>query len=250
MNNLKLNALIVESNQESGKNLEELILSFPDISLVKRVANSEEALLTILNYTPDIIFLEFPAPGKSGKQLIRFIKAQLPSTIIILISSSKEYASDAIHHEIFNYLLKPVTPEELKKVIHKALTHRQSNLQNRINQLLNQTPEETKLRFQTVRGYVFVDPDEIIYCKADGPYTEFIPTNGQTFSCPISLTKIEQILSPLNFLRISRSNLINMRYLRKIFKDSNSVSLSVDGKEYLVKGSRSQIRNLLKSDNE
>jgi DNA-binding LytR/AlgR family response regulator len=228
-----------------------LLKSDSQISLVESASDSDEALLKIVNYTPDLILLEYPVMGKTGNELIGFIKTRFTDATLVFVSKNKDYAAEAIRHEAFNFILKPVSGKKLEKIIEKVLIAKRSNIQTRINQvIIAKTPEETKFRFQTPRGYVFVDPDEIIYCRANGYYSEFILTGDRMLSCMITLAKLETLLRQFDFLRVSRSNLINPKYLRKIYRESNSVVLLAQGKEYEVKGSKPILRNLINSDNE
>ncbi len=227
-----------------------LLKSDSQISLVESASDSDEALMKIINFTPDLILLEYPVVGKTGNDFIGFVKTRFEDATMVFVSKNKDYAAEAIRHEIFNYVLKPVSTKKLKAVVEKVIIAKQTSMQTIINQVIAKTSDETKFRFQTPRGYVFAEPDEIIYCRAEGYYSEFILTGERILLCMITLKKLEKVLNQFNFVRVGRSNLINPKYLRKIYRESNLLILFAEGKEYEVKGAKPGIRNLINSDNE
>lgn len=70
----------------------------------------------------------------------------------------------------------------------------------------------------------FVNVDDIICCLADDVYTH-IQLKDKTITASKTLGAFESILEGHSFFRISRSNLINTRYVSTFFKDKNQVLL-------------------------
>ena len=250
MGKQNISVLVVESDPESLKNTIELLQKNSLVSNIESVADSNQALLKMIDCYPDIVLLEYPAIGNSGTQLIKFIQLKLPETTIVFVSKTKEYAANAIHIEIFNYLLNPIVKSELEKVIANVSLCKQTNYQTRINQIIEKIPDDTRLKLQTSKGYLIVAPEEILYCKADGFYSELHLTNDRVELSYQSLSKLDEILGQYNFFRASRSIYINMKYIRKIYRNTNTIVLSREGKEYEVKGSRNHIKNLSQFDSD
>jgi len=248
MGKQNISVLVVESEPESLKHVIELLLENSMVSNIESATDSDQALLKVIDCAPDIVLLEYPETGNSGKQLIKFIQTKLTETTIIFISKTKEYAANAIHLEIFNYLLKPVSKDELDKVITNVNLYKQTNIQTRISKIIEKIPDDTRLKLQTSKGYLIVAPEEILYCKADGIYSELHLTNDQIELSYQTLSKLDEILGQYNFFRASRSIYINLKYIRKIYRNTNTIVLSREGKEYEVKGSRNHIKNLSQFD--
>ena len=240
--------LIVESDSESLKHIIELLHVNPLVSDIDIAVDSDQALLKIISKSPDIVFMEYPTKGKSGNELIRYIMAKLTETTIVFVSRTKEYAANAIHNGVFNYLLKPVSKEQLKKVLENIRLIKQTSNQARINEIIEKNQEEIRFKFQTTKGYVIVAPEEILFCKADGFYTELQLTGNRVELSYLFLSQLEEMLQKFNFLRASRTYLINLKYIRKIHRATNTIILSFNGEEFEVKGSKPQIRNLCKFD--
>jgi two-component system LytT family response regulator len=250
MNINGLNILLIDTESSSVNHLRELLEIYPLISNIDNVPDFDLALLKIIHRSPDIVFIEYPLHGIGGNEFIKFIKTKLPETIIVFVSDSKMHAAAAIRSGIFNFLLKPVGQSDFENVMNKILLIKKISNKEKINQIIEETPKDIRLRLQTTRGYLLINPEEIIYCKADGVYTEMFFINKRVELSYLFLSKVEEILKPYNFIKVSRSFIINMRFLRKIFRDNNTVILSVNGKEYEIKGSKQSIRILSKIETE
>lgn len=250
MDEHKICILIIDSEPKSLKRTIKMIQANTLVLEVGSATDSDEALLKIINSNPDVVLLEYPTKGKAGNELIKFIKTKLTETTIVYVSKSKEYAENAIRNEVFNYLLNPVSKVELEKIINKVALIKQNNIQARISQIIEKFPEEKRLRFQTTRGYLIIDPEEILFCKADGMNTKLYLTNSRIEYSFLFLSKLDEILSKFNFIRVSRSYLINRKYIRKLYRGNNTICLSAEGKEYEIKSSKQHIRNLSNFDTE
>jgi DNA-binding LytR/AlgR family response regulator len=250
MNKHKIRVLIIDSEPDSLNHINELLMANPLVSDIESAMNTDEALLKIIDSNPDLVLLEYPAQGNAAKELIRFIQTKLKETTLVFVSKTKEYAANAIHSAVYNYLLKPVSQSGLKKITSKVHLVKQTNIQERINQLIEKTPVGNRLKLQTLKGYLIVDPEEILYCKADGFYTELFLAGNHVEMCQLSLSRLDEILSKFDFLRVSRSYLINQKYIRKIYRRTNTIILASGGKEYEVKSSKLHVKNLSIIDTE
>ncbi|MFY9151182.1 MAG: LytTR family DNA-binding domain-containing protein [Prolixibacteraceae bacterium] len=250
MNQENISVLIIDSDSESLNYIKELTDANTLVSVIETAVDSEQALLRIISMTPDLVFLEYPTVGKAGKEIIKYIQNHLDETTLVFTSETKDYASIAIRHGVYNYLLKPVQKEDIERIVSKVHLVKQTNQGIRIRQIIERTHEEKRLRLQTIRGFIILDPEEILYCKADGFYTEIFLTGNRNELSYLFISKLDEILKQFEFVRVSRSYLINMKYIRKIYKASNTIVLSSNGQEYEVKASKQQIRSLSKFNSE
>jgi two-component system LytT family response regulator len=140
--------------------------------------------------------------------------------------------------------LKPVAVEEIENMISEVHQAKQTQLLARINELIEKTPEESRIRIQTTKGYFMLNPEDLIFCKASGFYTELYLTRNRTELCSQYLMKFDEMLEPFRFIRASRSYLINPKYIRKIYRNTNTIVLSHAGKEYEIKANKTQIKNI------
>lgn len=242
----KICVLIIASDPDSIIQIQDVLNENRLIDRVEIASNSEIALLKIIDFIPDVVLFEFPFIDKTISDLYKFIKTKLPETTIVFLSESKENAAFAIQSGVYHYLLKPILKDKLIKIIGQVLLIKQNSVQLKIKHFIEKSTEEKRLMFYTSKGYVLIDPDEIIFCKADGIFSEMYLSNKRTEIIYLFLSKVEEMLNSNDFIRSSRKFLINKRYIRKIFKHNNSILLFHEGKEYIVKGSKQHIRNLTK----
>lgn len=250
MNNNKIHILVIDNEQESLNQTLKLLHANPLISEIEAVSDTNRAILKIINLTFDIILLDCPSKGSAEKELIALAKSQQPEPTLVFVSSTKEYAAYAIQNGIFKYLLKPIIQEDLDKIIITVHKNKLSDSHLKISQIIESTPEETRLRLPTTKGYLMLNPDDIIFCKADGFYTELYLTNDRIELTNQFLSRFEEVLTQFNFLRVNRSHLINQRFIHKIYRNSNIIVLTAKGKEYEIKAGKAHIRNLSKFDHE
>lgn len=240
--------LIVESEQKALDQLTKALEASTLKLLIVFAADTDDAMLKVLELNPDIVFLEYPVKGRTGTGVIKFIQSKLPATTIVFVSSTIKYASEAIRFEVYDYLLKPIGKVELAKILEKVQIHKLTDLQSRIDKLIEIKQEDARLIFNTVKGFSIISSAEILYCKSDGAYTELHLANKSMELTYLTLSKVEEILAPFNFVRISRAILINKNYIRRILKTSGVFVLASNGVEYELKGSQKQIKALFRTE--
>lgn len=89
--------------------------------IVKIVYNGNDALQSIRELQPDLVFTDIRMPGLDGIGLIKKASDESCSSLFVIISgySEFEYAHAAINHGVLGYLLKPIEPEMLTDLLNK-----------------------------------------------------------------------------------------------------------------------------------
>lgn len=91
----------------------------------------------------------------------------------------------------------------------------------------NKVNSFNKIILSTMEGYYPVNPEEIIYCRADDSYTHFYLQSGQHHVVSRNLKDYEASLGPYNFFRIHKSYMVNINHVSMIKKvDGVSVLMS------------------------
>jgi DNA-binding LytR/AlgR family response regulator len=242
----KISFLIIDSEPKSFNQIQEILNENSLVGKVDFASDSETALVKIIDSNPDIILMEFPFKDSSVNELYKFFKTKLTETTIVFVSESRDNAVQAIQNGIYHYLLKPIAKDKINKIIGQVRLIKQNSVQHKIKSFIEKSTEEKRMMFYTSKGYILIDPEEIIFCKADGIFSEMYLIHNRKEIIFLFLSRIEEMLGNVDFIRSGRKYLINKRYIRKIYKNNNSILLFHDGNEYLVKASKHQIRNLSK----
>lgn len=88
--------------------------------------NGEEALRVMEQRPFDVILLDLRMPGLDGMSVLKTIKERWPESEVVIITGypSIETAKEAVRLGAYNYLAKPVSPDDVIKVAHGAMTQK------------------------------------------------------------------------------------------------------------------------------
>ncbi len=119
---------------------ESLVIEFFQTVLTKlghevQTASSAAAALELVRTVEfDVILSDVKMPNMSGIELLKEIKTESPETVVMMITAhgTVKDAVEAMKLGAFDYILKPVLPDELELSLNKALEHRQLVFENRI----------------------------------------------------------------------------------------------------------------------
>ena len=89
--------------------------------VVSRVGTGREALEQVKEFLPDVVFSDIKMPEMDGIELITHLRREYPSVLCVMVSgySDFDYMKAAIQNSAVDYLLKPVNPEELKRLLRR-----------------------------------------------------------------------------------------------------------------------------------
>jgi two-component system, response regulator YesN len=85
-------------------------------------SDGEIALPLVEKYQPDIVITDIKMPFMDGLEFSRILREKMPAVKIIILSGHDEfeYARDAMRVQITEYCLKPISANELLKILHKV----------------------------------------------------------------------------------------------------------------------------------
>jgi len=214
----------------------QLLKKFPLFKVVQTVTNAGELLLSTIEYKPDLLLLDIHFGETNGFNLLEEIRSIHSQLQIIFITVDAQYAVDAFNHQACDYLLKPVSLSRLSKALRHFEEH--YTIHN------NPTDQPCLLRFNTLQGYILIQQDEVVCLEADQAYTYIRSVDNQVHHVSLNIGKIETMLQPKLFVRVSRSAIVNARYISEIFRKKRSCLLHWNGTSHEVKLSKSGIDKL------
>ena len=85
--------------------------------------SGKELCEKMLNVKYDLIFLDIEIPEMNGVEIGKYIRKKLENNVaqIVYISSKKSYAMELFENRPFDFLIKPLTEEAIKKVLNNYL---------------------------------------------------------------------------------------------------------------------------------
>lgn len=239
-----LSILIVDDEPEARDLLTLLLARIDGAELAGTAENADQALRFVRDQLPDLILLDIQMPGKTGFDLVHQLHEMELDQGYIFVTAYDEYAIEAIRASAFDYLLKPVDPQILEDAIRRFRENwEQKQLRERIGQLLGVLGIGRKLKFNTRSGFLILDPKEILCCTADGNYTLILLANERQEVISSNLGTVEKMLKGEGFFRISRSSLINYKFLT--FVDNRKGICRLEGKSVVeLKVARNRLSRL------
>jgi two-component system LytT family response regulator len=240
----KLSALIVDDEESARKLLKALLEETLYFSEIRAASSAASARMELSDFEPDIIFLDIKMPGKDGFAFIEDFKKEAHKAEIVFITAYDQYAIKAIKNKAFDYLLKPVNRKELKQCIERFNGRKKEDLLNSNSMKVIQKEEGlTRIRINTRKGTVFINPSSILYCKADGNYT-VICTGEKQHLCSMNLGKVAEMLPGKTFIRLGRSHIINFEFITLVDRRESTVTLTRNGESATVKVPKQHLKDL------
>jgi len=238
-----ITATIVDDEPYSCESLATLLERYcPDVRVLDICYSGMDALQSIREQPPQILFLDIEMPRMNGFELLE----QLPQIDFKLIftTSFDQYALKAIHFSALEYLLKPVDREELQKAVAKA-TAAAAPLPQQIDILLRKIREKgsqfSKIAIPTMDGLQMIYVEHIIRCHADSNYTILHLKNQQRITASRTLKDVEDMLEDAPFVRVHHSHIVNLNEIEKYVKGEGGYLLMSDGSTVDVSRSRKEL---------
>ena len=212
-----IRTIIIDDELSAIKLLEEMVIKMEGVIVSGSAQDIEEGINQVLLHRPDIVFLDIKLTDENGFDLISRLKKYDADPFIVMVTGYDQFGMQALKAGAFDYLLKPVDPNELLKVISRYR-------EKKLHQYQSETVK--KIRFNTLGGFVLVNPEEILYCQAEANYTDIFLINQQKHTISLNIGSIEKLLNPSDFYRISRSSIIHVKYLTGINRGKRQCMLT------------------------
>ncbi|MFH1213397.1 MAG: LytTR family DNA-binding domain-containing protein [Candidatus Neomarinimicrobiota bacterium] len=201
------NALIVDDERLARQDLKDMLKECENIRVVGEADGVDSAIKAIDDLNPDVIFLDIQMPGESGFELLE--KTKITSRIIF-VTAYDEYAIRAFEVNALDYLLKPVSPDRLKRALERLDIDEESEV---FKSKSLQNDDHLFLLFNNQFKFILVKM--IVSIAAAGDYSELYLSDGHRGLVQKSMKEWEDRL-PENFCRIHRSNIINLDYIDRL----------------------------------
>jgi two-component system LytT family response regulator len=195
-----------------------------EIEIVGECANGHDALTTIPELKPDLIFLDVQMPGMSGFEVLQNLSGEdVPG--VIFVTAYDEFALQAFEVNALDYLLKPFIRDRFYKALTRAkaqikqqksaVSSGDPHLHNFLKQLKSESNHLKRLVVKSNGRVIFLLTDEIDSIEAAGNYLS-VRIGKESHLIRETLSQIEQKLDPGKFVRINRSVIINLDRIKEM----------------------------------
>ncbi|MBV1776138.1 LytTR family DNA-binding domain-containing protein [Burkholderiaceae bacterium DAT-1] len=217
-----MTALITDDEPLARMLVREYLSHHPDIQIVGECSNGLEAVKQIGALNPDLVFLDIQMPKLTGLEVLELTERRQG---VIFTTAYDQFALQAFNLHAVDYLLKPFSQTRFDEALARArklLPEPQAAL----DKLVQDASQQQGRLLIKDREQVHVVPiDRISYVLAQDDYIS-IHADGKSYLKTQSLSDLESKLDPQRFVRIHRSCLINLQFLKAIEKPAKDTQLA------------------------
>ena len=265
-----IRALIVDDEPIARAGLRTLLAAESDVTVIGECRDGAEAVARIRADRPDLVFLDVQMPERNGFEVLSSLQPnELPA--VVFVTAYDEYALDAFEASAVDYLLKPFDRErfgralararrflagdrlavfrsKVASVLHAVSAERSSGPQTRSAAapgLESTTPGtrrgsdrangDGRLMIRSRGRIAFVALSEIEWIETSRNYVR-VRVKGAWHTVREPLTTFASRLDPLQFVRVSRSCIVNLDRVREFRRQTNGqyVVLLDDGQRLVA----------------
>jgi two-component system LytT family response regulator len=220
-----IEVIIVDDEAAGRRTLRECCEAEADLKVVAEYGDPTAALAAIQAKPPQLLFLDIQMDPLNGIDLARALDpATLPS--LVFVTAYDAYALEAFEVSAVDYLLKPFDQARFRKTLERVrprhhgggLGERQALLAGLLSQLERtaRTPEERPRLLAEFGGHLrVIEAAQVEMIEADRNYV-LIRVGRENHHARSTLMQAEQALKSQPMLRISRSCLVNMNYVKEV----------------------------------
>jgi len=227
-----MSAVNLNSKTQTSTNLKRLLEECRNIRLIGTTSHPDYALELLQKFKPDIFFLDEEIWLEDNLFSLEELSKKSPGTYFVLTRDHSNMITTE-NNSSQDYIFSPFNREKLYQIIErKRAQDRISALQSQM-ELLSKEKKHEKIMLTTKTEFLFIDPGNIVFCKAESNYTVVTLLHKKSVLITKSLCHFyEEALCLPQFIRISRSVVINKTYLTEVIKSGRKCLLEASGQAY------------------
>ncbi|MEO1050405.1 MAG: LytTR family DNA-binding domain-containing protein [Bacteroidota bacterium] len=239
-----IKAVVVDDEILARKRIMTLLENHDDVKVIGQCRNGTEAVETIRQKEPDLVFLDIQMPDIDGFEVISKLKmSSLPH--FIFATAFDHFALKAFEVHALDYLLKPFDGERFEEALQLAKEQIQLRQESVFNQKLvqmiksHQRNDDSYLSSFVIkdRGREFdIECEDIFYLEANGNYV-VLRTDKVKHLYRSTMNTLEEQLNPEDFIRVHRSFILNKRYIKGCrYMNNNEYKFSIKNGANVLSG--------------
>lgn len=230
----KIRSVIVEDEQSARDLLKLCIKKYcPQIEIVGEASDCNTAIDVLKKLQPQLVFLDVEMPFGNAFDVLEGCNELYFETIFVTAFS--EYSLQALNQSAAYYLLKPISVEELIQAVNKVERHIINKEVFDRNKILLENIKESKTENQqvilpTLEGFEVVKMENIIRLQGNGNFTNIYLRNKEKKMVCRFLKYFQELLS-FPFVRVHKSHIVNVNFIKAYHKSSGGYLILEDDTE-------------------
>ena len=235
----RLRVVIVDDEALARAVVREYLGAHPDVEIVAECSNGFDAVKSVSELSPDLMFLDVQMPKLDGFEVLELVGRSVP---VIFTTAYDKYALQAFEVHAVDYLLKPFSDERFAEALSRARARLAGPDEDRVGAVEalvsdargRQKPLERILIRDGAQVHV-IPVERLDYVEAQDDYVSFVAA-GKSYLKDQTMAAVEASLDPARFVRIHRSYLLNIERIGRVelYAKDSRVAILQDGRRLPV----------------
>jgi two-component system LytT family response regulator len=225
----KIRVVIVDDEDLARQIIREMLKPHAEMEIVAECANGFEAVKTVAELKPDLVFLDIQMPKLDGFEVLELIGGEVA---VIFVTAYDEHALRAFEVNAVDYVLKPFRAERFEGALERARQRMGKNPAASADQLAAAAREPGHYAERIVvkdgTRVQIIPVAKLDYAEAQDDYV-CLASQGKKYLKQQTISSLEASLDPNRFLRLHRSCLVNLERVARLEpygKDTHIVILN------------------------
>jgi two-component system, LytTR family, response regulator len=231
-----IRTVLADDEVLARQKLLQLLREIADVDIVGECATAGETVDLVRLTYPDLLFLDICMPDMDGFDAVSALSAhpEIKLPHIVFVTANDKWAVRAFEFHALDYLLKPFTAERLQAAVQRVRDRLAMKIGDVGGNALNPGAGAytTRMVFKSRGRIVFLPVDDIRWIQSEENYVR-LHTSDQSHLLRETIGKIEGRLDPRSFMRVHRSAIVNLHYVKEVKNEADG-----DANVLLISGER------------
>jgi len=216
-----IKALIVDDEPLARDRIREMLKDHPEVEVIAEARNGREAIDSVANHNPDLVFLDVQMPDLNGFDVLQNLNVeQLP--VIIFVTAYDQYALRAFDVHAVDYLTKPFDRQRFAEAVEQAKFFMKGAKEPDTARILSLLQELRagaryleRFAIKNNETVFFVRAEDVDAIEAQGNYVR-LNLAGSSHLLRDTLNNVESQINPRMFVRIHRRTIVNIDRVKEV----------------------------------
>jgi two-component system LytT family response regulator len=207
-----IRVLIVDDEPPARRKVRRFLERDAEIGEILEAGSGAEAIAALRDLRPDLVFLDVQMPDMDGFTVLAAIP-EPRNFHVVFLTAHEHHALRAFEAEALDYLLKPVEPDRFERALERA--KEQVGLRRPASPHAGPARFLKRLLVQKNGREIFLPVERLDWADSDRNYIR-LHAGGETYTIRGTLESLSQQLDPDQFVRINRSELVNLDCVKEM----------------------------------